>query len=270
MWRRFSGKTARVIMEREVDCGLVYQRVRRRLMAMLRSLDRHRLGTVVPATPAWSVRDAVAHVVGIAGDLNAQRFDVTDADAWTARQVRERRHATLDDLDVEWEHEAATFEEGLRVLGYEVGSHFVGDLFQHACDIHHALGLARIEDDEALVVGLDFYLDSCHGSLVAQDAGALGVQATESPEDRWTLGTGRELATLEAPRYELFRAFGGRRSESQLRRDGLDRRCRCDVCGHQPLPTPGLRPCRGRRVEIAQSCGAGDARPPLGRSIEHP
>ena len=113
--------------------------------------------------------------------------------------------------------EAATFEDGLRLMGYEVGSHFVGDLLHHASDIHHALDLALIGDHEALVVGLDFYLDSCHRDLVAQDAGALGVQAIDPPEERWTLGNGSEVATLEAPRYELFRAFGGRRSERQLR-----------------------------------------------------
>jgi hypothetical protein len=141
-----------VIVEREVDCGLTYQRLRRGLIATLRSLDSRRLGTVVPATAAWSVHDAVAHVVGITSDLNAQRFDVTDPDEWTARQVHERQQATLDDLDVEWQREAVIFEEGLRLMGYDVGSHFVGDLLHHASDIHHALGLARIDDHEALVV----------------------------------------------------------------------------------------------------------------------
>ncbi len=167
----------------------------------------------MPATPAWSVRDAVAHVVGIAGDLNAQRFDVTDPDEWTARQVHERQQATLDDLDVEWQREAEIFEVGLRLMGYDVGSHFVGDLLHHASDIHHALGLARIDDHEALVVGLDFYLRSCHGNLVAQDVGGLVVETSDSPQQRWTLGTGSEVAALKASRYQLFRALGGRRSE---------------------------------------------------------
>jgi hypothetical protein len=50
------------------------------------------------------------------------------------------------------------FEEGLRLLGYEIGSHYVGDLLQHMADVRHALGLGMIADDEALAVGLDFYL----------------------------------------------------------------------------------------------------------------
>jgi hypothetical protein len=206
-----------MIVERDVDCGRVYRRLRERLMATLRSLNGDALAVTVPATPAWSVREAVAHVVGIAHDLNAQRFDITDPDAWTARQVWERREATLDELGIEWDHEAPRFEEGLRLMGYEVGSHFVGDLLHHAADIHHAVGLERIDDDEALMVGLDFYLDSFHQDLVALDRGSLGVQAIDSPPERWTLGAGNEIATLKATRYELFRALGGRRSQRQLR-----------------------------------------------------
>jgi hypothetical protein len=215
---RNESQTAGMIVERDVDCGIVYQRLRRRLMATVRSLDSDVLALTVPATPAWSVRDAVAHVIGIAHDLNAQRFDVIDPDEWTARQVRERRDATIDDLEVEWDREAPRFEEGLRLMGYEVGSHFVGDLLHHAADIHHAVGLERIDDDdEALAVGLDFYLDRCHQDLVAHDRGSLGVQAKDPPRDRWTLGASSEVATLEATRYELFRALGGRRSQRQLR-----------------------------------------------------
>ncbi|HEU0042391.1 MAG TPA: maleylpyruvate isomerase N-terminal domain-containing protein, partial [Jiangellaceae bacterium] len=188
------------------------------LTATVRSLDSDALALTVPATPAWSVRDAVAHVIGIAHDLNAQRFDVIDPDEWTARQVRERRDANIDDLEVEWDREAPRFEDGLRLMGYEVGSHFVGDLLHHAADIHHAVGLEPIDDDdEALAVGLDFYLDSCHQALVAHDRGSLGVLANDPPRERWTLGTGSEVATLEATRYELFRALGGRRSRRQLR-----------------------------------------------------
>jgi hypothetical protein len=191
--------------------------LRRRPVATGRWLDGEALEITVPATPAWSVADAVAHVVGIAHDLNAQRFDVTDPDEWTARQVRGRCDATIDDLEVAWEHEAPRFEEGLRLMGYEVGSHFVGDLLHHAADIHHAVGLERPDDEEAMAVSLDFYPDPCHQVLAAHDRGSLGVRATDPPRERWTLGAGREVATLAATRYELFRALGGRRSQHQLR-----------------------------------------------------
>lgn len=110
----------------------------------------------------------------------------------------------------------ASRQAGLLLMGYEVGAHFVGDLLHHAADIHHALGIERTDDEEAVVVGLDFYLDTCHQSLVAHGRGSLGVQAIDPPRERWTLGAGNEVAALEAPRYELFRALGGRRSRRQL------------------------------------------------------
>ncbi len=169
---------------------------------------------MVPATPAWSVHDVVSHLVGIAADLNASRVGPGDADVWTAEQVRTRRDRSIEQLDAEWEKEAQKFEEGLRVLGYEIGSHFVGDLLQHTADINHALGRGRLEDDEALVVALDFYLDLFHQTLKAAAVGSVAVRILD---EEWTLGSGPVVATLTASRFEVFRCLGGRRSEHQIR-----------------------------------------------------
>lgn len=51
-----------------------------------------------------------------------------DLAAGTASQVQSRRNDTVADLADEWDREAPTFEEGLRVLGYKIGSHYVADL----------------------------------------------------------------------------------------------------------------------------------------------
>lgn len=81
--------------------------------------------------------------------------------------------------------------------------------------MHHAVGLARRPDDDpALVVALDFYLDAFHETLVAESIGAVDVDASGEP---WHLGTGPTIATLSAGRFELFRALGGRRTLSQIR-----------------------------------------------------
>ncbi len=208
------GQTWLVIIEREADCGALYQRKRRELLALARSLSQEQLCVVVPATPAWSVHDVVSHLVGIAADLNAQRFGSGDADAWSREQVRERRDRSVDELGDEWEKEAPTFEGGLALLGYEIGSHYVGDLLQHTSDVHHALGLERISDDEALVVALDFYLDTFHESLLAAGVGSVAVRILGN---EWVLGAGPVVASLTADRFETFRCLGGRRSEHQIR-----------------------------------------------------
>ena len=69
----------------------------------------------------WTVRDVVAHVVGIAADLNAGRFGSGSADDWAAEQVRSRKDRSVDELSDEWDLEAPRFEDGLRLFGYELG-----------------------------------------------------------------------------------------------------------------------------------------------------
>lgn len=203
-----------VIVERAVDCGALYGGKRRELVDMMRSLGPEQLAARVPATPAWSVHDVLSHVVGITADLNAQRFDVVDADEWTARQVRERKGHSVEELAGEWEREAPRFEEGLRLLGYEIGSHYVGDLLQHTADARHALGLGILADDTALAVGLDYYLIELDRRLSKSHAGT--VDLAVAGED-WSLGSGPVVGSLRASRFEAFRALGGRRSASQVR-----------------------------------------------------
>jgi uncharacterized protein (TIGR03083 family) len=203
-----------VIAEREADCGALYRAKRRELLDLVRPLDAEQLATVVPATPAWTVKDVVAHLVGITADLNARRFDAPDADTWTARQVEARRSASVADLEAEWEGEADRFEEGLRLLGYELGSHYVGDLLQHSQDVREALGWDDVEDDLALAVALDFYVDFFSQALVGKGTGAVVVRVGV---EAWTAGAGDVVATVTAERLPLFRAFGGRRPEAEVR-----------------------------------------------------
>ncbi|MDQ6697105.1 MAG: maleylpyruvate isomerase N-terminal domain-containing protein [Actinomycetota bacterium] len=204
-----------MIIERDVDCGALYERKRCELMALGRALTEAQLHEVVAATPAWSIRDVMSHLVGITADLNALRFGEGDADAWSAEQVRTRRGKSIDELGDEWDTEAPRFEDGLRLLGYEIGSHYVGDLVQHMADIDHALGQSRIPDaDEALAVALDFYVDAFHEALVGAKVGSVIVRVAD---EEWVVGGGPAVATLTATRFEAFRCFGGRRSEQQIR-----------------------------------------------------
>lgn len=209
---RSLGHTSGVIPERVVDCGLLYRRVRRELVDLLGAMPLHRLDTVVPA---WSVQDVLAHLVGLAADLNAQRFPGGSSDAWTDAQVTSRRGRTLAELASEWEAEAPRFEEGLRLLGYEQGSHFVGDLLQHTCDVRAALGVEQVaEDAEVLAVALDFYLHTFDESLCEADVGSVAV---EVGGERFALGDGPQVARWSPSRFEAFRTLGGRRSEAQVR-----------------------------------------------------
>ena len=122
----------------------MYERVRQEFVTTVSALSEVELGVRVPATPAWSVRDVLGHVVGLAADLDALRFPSADDDgtAWTAVQVRRGRDRTLSELLGEWDVQAPTFEAGLRAFGYEFGSHFVADVHAHYQDVRGALSFA--------------------------------------------------------------------------------------------------------------------------------
>jgi NTE family protein len=80
----------------------------------------------VPATPAWRVRDALAHVVGITADMHRLDFGLDDPDGWTARLVGGRRGRTVDELATEWEQESVRFEEGALAVHASGEDHVVG------------------------------------------------------------------------------------------------------------------------------------------------
>lgn len=203
-----------MIIEREIDAAELYEQTRCSLLELVRSLTTEQQATTVPATPAWSVLDVVAHVVGINADLRVGSFGPGDQNAWTAAQVECRRGRSIDELAAEWDDEAPAFEAGLRAFGYAMGSHFLGDLLQHLSDVRHALDRPRIPDDDTLLVALDFYLDSFDGGLRDAEVGSVTLHVGGA---EWTLGNGPVVATWTVDRYECFRSLGGRRDETQVR-----------------------------------------------------
>jgi uncharacterized protein (TIGR03083 family) len=203
-----------MVPERDVDPASMYERERHDFVSFLQGITEDDIATPVPATPAWSVHDVLAHLVGITADLNAQRFGAGDSDAWTALQIEARRVDSIEQLADEWEREAPTFAAGLRLFGYDFGAHYLGDLLQHVGDVHVALGRSPERDDIAVAVALDFYLGSFEESLEQSGAGAVDVQVGD---EHWRLGRGPLAATVVAERYELFRSLGGRRTLDEIR-----------------------------------------------------
>ena len=200
-----------------IDTGSLYERTRREFIATLIGLSDEQLQIRVPATPAWSVRDVLAHVVGLAADLNAQRFPAPDDDGtvWTNAQVQRSRDLTLTEVIAEWGRQAVRFEDGLRAFGYEFGSHFVADLYVHYQDVRTAVGLGPDADGLTVAVALDHYLRYLSELLVTHCWGTLEIAAGQ--ETRSLGGNGRHHACLTAEPWELLRAVSGRRSDRQLR-----------------------------------------------------
>src|SRR6478735_1691502 len=83
------------------DWGRLYRDNVEALTALARDLRDDQLSTHVPATPAWTVHDVLAHLAGGPADALSGRMDGAPSPQWTARHVDERAAATVDELVAE-------------------------------------------------------------------------------------------------------------------------------------------------------------------------
>lgn len=111
----------------------------------------------------WTVRDLMAHVVGIASDVANRRLDDVGSEAQNQRQVDERKDATPAEILAEWKREGELLEQGVRDLdddfwnapytdNFTVGhalQRMVEDIWVHTQDIRIPLG-----DEPTATLGL--------------------------------------------------------------------------------------------------------------------
>jgi uncharacterized protein (TIGR03083 family) len=102
----------------------------------------------------WTVKDLMAHVVGIASDVANRRLDGVGSAEQNQRQVDERKGRSPRELLDEWKTEGALLEDGVRTLdddfwnapyseNFNVGQalqRMVEDIWTHGQDIRIPLG----------------------------------------------------------------------------------------------------------------------------------
>jgi len=192
----------------------------------------------VPACPAWTVRDVLAHVTGVAADAAGGTYFSGAADAWsdirlaaardewTAGQVQSRRDRPVEALLAEWAGWAATLEPILAGTapalpgspGWLVSAP-VADLAVHLHDVRGAL--RQPGDRDAPVTGLGLRIYARWLGQRLDQAGRPALRLRVAGRER-VEGSGRPVAALAADAFELFRALSGRRSLGQVRALGWD------------------------------------------------
>lgn len=194
--------------------GEQYADVRGRITDLVRDLDDGRLALRVPGCPAWTVRELVAHATGLVADTNASNLDDLGGDEWTARQVAERRDATIGEILEEWAREAAVLEPRLDDWPKAFHRALVVDLVTHEHDLRGALGVPGGREGEAYAVGVKSFHVALAKAL--EERAMPGLRLTAA--DGWEFDAGPDPAvTVHAPdRHELFRALAGRRSRRQV------------------------------------------------------
>jgi Mycothiol maleylpyruvate isomerase N-terminal domain len=66
-----------------IDYAGAYRELRDRVTELVRANDDSRLDVIAPATPAWRVRDVVAHLAGVCDDVTHGNMDGVASDEWT-------------------------------------------------------------------------------------------------------------------------------------------------------------------------------------------
>lgn len=178
-----------------------YAALRVRVTELMQSLSLEQSKTVVPHCPQWTVKDCLAHMVGVPEDVINGQMDGVATDAWTDRQVQRHTNDSVDDLLAVWETNAPVFAKILPNIPQPVLSQFMFDQTTHEHDIRTAVGQPGDRDTLAVAVAEGFI----RNSLAQQSDPAIA-----------------QLATHKLTGFEFLRTFSGRRSRSQILLNGFD------------------------------------------------
>ena len=137
------------------DLGRLYHATRERLVGLLAELDEADLATRVPACPAWLVRDVVAHLCAVSGDVLAGRLTRIATEAETAAQVARFRDHDLAGILAAWQDTAPRFEQ---LIGARAVWPAVIDIASHEQDIRGAVGRPGGRDAEVIWHGAGWLL----------------------------------------------------------------------------------------------------------------
>jgi len=197
----------------EADTTAVYRDTRLRIRDVAAAAGDG--ATAVPACPAWTVRDVVAHLAGVCDDILAGNLEGAGTDPWTLAHVAPRADRSLADVLEEWDDLGRRVEALLGPGG--APAQLVFDEVTHEHDLRAALGCPGAREDVAVDVALGFAVPAMSASVGQADLPAIRARCGA---DEWILGSGEPEVTLTAAAFDLLRSLSGRRTAEQIK--GLD------------------------------------------------
>lgn len=178
-----------------------YIALRARVIDLLRSTPESSGDIVVPCTPAWTVRQLAAHLVGVPEDILAGRMEGVASDAWTHAQVERFGHHTLSELADLFEASAPKIDAIIHNFPQPIISQFVMDAVTHEQDMRSALDVPGGRDSKAIEVGVGFFLNL--------------IEVSDPP-------LFNELTSTSVSQWDILRSLTGRRTVEQMNSIGLD------------------------------------------------
>ena len=193
--------------------SVVYRQTRRRVRSLLEGVDSGCGQRRVPACPAWTVADLLAHLAGIAVGYGGGQVPEGDREAWLQALVTKRRGCTVEDLVNEWERTGPPMEHA---IGADPSRRWplVYDVIAHEHDLRNALGRPGDRDGDAITLGLRLGLRITERDLAQHDL--LGIRVLAGGE-ALVVGADPVGLTLQASTFEAFRLLGSRRTLEEMR-----------------------------------------------------
>lgn len=174
------------------------------------SLSERQTQRLVPACPDWTVRDLLAHMVGLGADVLGGNEPDDHDDLWTQAQVAARAEHAVPRLVEEWQLLVPELSEWMTANG----SRPLNDAVIHEQDLRCAVDRPGARSTAELAIVRDRLLERIADRLAGLPPIALCGTGWEwvsqgSADDAET--------TLEASDFDLARAVMGRRTAGELR-----------------------------------------------------
>ncbi len=188
----------------------MYRAVQDSMIEFYGSLSTEDTMQMVPTCPEWTVKDVLAHVVGICSDFRADRREGSGGEAWTTAQVTARAENDVDEMLAEWA-DLGGFMDEFFGANEDMAWALVADLVTHEHDVRLALDRPGDRTGVAVTASAQRYADRFLERVADSDLDSVAVVIDGSRR-----GDPDADVVVKGSAFELLRAFTGRRSLDQI------------------------------------------------------
>lgn len=186
---------------------VLYRQSQGRILSLVNSANAE---TPVEACPGWTVRNTIAHLLGVLRDLTAGKIDEASTDNWSAGHIARAGDRSVSDLAAEW-HVLANTNPG---VFQSLGAVLVADLVTHEFDIKQAISNSQGRDEQVVRSVALFYLNALDGAWREDGVPPLRILTETNALD---IGGDDPETSVEMSWFEIGRVVSGRRSLEQVK-----------------------------------------------------
>src|ERR1700760_536652 len=193
-----------------VDAIAEWTNAQRRVLELVESLSDEQCQLGVPACPAWTVTQLLAHMVGLNADVLAGDEPDAHNSTWRQAQVASGAGRTLAELVTEWRSLTEPMQDWMR----QHGTRPLNDVVIHEQDLRGAIGQPGGRDTDGLAAVRDLRAERFSARI---RRAKLAPVEMRSPEWIFSTGDSAPGLVLSAPTFDLSRALMTPRTAGQLR-----------------------------------------------------